>query len=587
MKEVKIEVGGMTCEHCVARVNKFLKSVKGVEEINTSLKENMSYIVAEDGTNVEDIKSAIEEAGYKPGKYEIGKSVTGYDELLGVNKLSSKLDRGQAFIESRNGLSDDNEAANANESRDYDIIIIGGGSAAFSAAIYAAEKNKKVCVIENWVIGGTCLNRGCVPSKHFIEAGRIFYEPVNNRYKGIKIERKSIDMKSLVEEKDVLLTALRQVKYYNVLEGYNQIKFIKGTGRFISKNAVEILPSDTDGQSYTISSKKFIIATGSKNRILEIPGLGDTGYMTNTELLDITYIPETLLIQGTRALALEFAQMFARFGSKVIIVGRADRVALNEEPEISRALEDILTREGIEILLNSEIKRLYKKDGGKYAEIETKGGIKIIEFSEFLMAAGIVGNSTELNLKEAGVEVDRNGFIAVNDELKTTADNIYAAGDITGRQFFVTVAAYEGKIAASNILEGTHIKTDYSAVAHTTFTDPELSSVGLTEEQVVKAGIEYEKVVFPVSYIPKAQAIFKTEGIIKMLAEKDTKIVLGIHILAHNSSETIQQASVYLQNKYTTEDIGKEIGVYPTMAEGLKLCAQGFSKDINKLSCCA
>ena len=587
MKEIKIEVWGMTCEHCVARVNKFLKSVNGIVEINTSLKENMSYIVAEDGTDVEDIKSAIEEAGYKTGKYEIGKNVTGHDELLGANTLSSKFDKGQAFIEPRSGLSDGNVAANRNESRDYDIIIIGGGSAAFSAAIYAAEKNKKVCVIENWVIGGTCLNRGCVPSKHFLEAGRIFYEPVNNRYKGINIERKSIDMKSLVEEKDVLLTALRQVKYYNVLEGYNQIKFIKGTGRFISKNAVEILPSETGGQSYVISSEKFIIATGSKNRILEIPGLGDTGYMTNNELLDISYIPETLLIQGTRALALEFAQMFARFGSKVIIIGRADRVALNEEPEISIALEDILAREGIEILLDSEIKRLYKKDGVKYAEIETKGVIKIIEFSEFLMAAGIVGNSTELNLKEAGVEVDRNGFILVNDELKTTADNIYAAGDVIGREFFVTVAAYEGKIAASNILEGTHIKTDYSAVAHTTFTDPEFSSVGLTEEQVVKAGIEYEKVVFPVSYIPKAQAIFKTEGLIKMLAEKNTRRVLGIHILAHNSSETIQQASVYLQNKYTTEDLGKEIGVYPTMAEGLKLCAQGFSKDINKLSCCA
>ena len=441
----------------------------------------------------------------------------------------------------------------------------------------------RVCVIENWVIGGTCLNRGCVPSKHFIEAGRIYYEPLSNKYKGVEITQKSIDMKTLVKEKNILLTALRQVKYYNVLEGYPQIKFINGTGRFISKNAAEIIPADSAERPYAVSSEKFIIATGSKNRILDIPGLEDTGYMTNTELLEIGYIPKTLLIQGTRALALEFAQMFGRFGSKVIIAGRANRVALNEEPEIPKELENILRNEGIEILLGSEIKKLYKKEGRKYAEVETGRGIKVIEFDEFLMAAGIVGNSTELNLNAAGFETDKDGFVAVNDELKTTADNIYAAGD----RFFVTVAAYEGKIAASNLLDGTHTKPDYSAVAHTTFTDPEVSSVGLTEEQAVNARYNIDKAVFPIGYTPKAQAIFKTEGLVKMIAEKETGKVLGIHMLAHNSSETIQQASVYIQNNYTVEMIGREIGVYPTMAESLKLCAQTFTKDISKLSCCA
>ena len=571
MKKINIEVNGMTCEHCVARVNKFILSVPGVKNIDTVLKENKSYIVADNNVNVETITLSIKDAGYKPGKYDVSEA-EGLDESH--DRTSSK---GISDMDKKNGAGN----------YDYDLIIIGGGSAAFSSAIYAAEKNLRVCVIENWVIGGTCLNRGCVPSKHFLEAGRIFYEPLNNKYQGIKVEQKSIDMKTLVEEKDILLTALRQVKYYNVLEGYPQIRFINGTGRFISKNAVEIIPAGRTGQPYTISSEKFIIATGSKNKILDIPGLGDTGYMTNTELLDISYIPKTLLIQGTRALALEFAQMFSRFGSKVVIVGRANRVALNEEPEISEELENILRREGIEILLGSEIKKLYKKEGKKYAEIETEDGIKVIEFDEFLMATGIVGNSMELNLDAAGVETDKNGFVVVNDELKTSEDNIYAAGDITVKWFFVTVAAYEGKIAASNLLDGTHIKTDYSAVAHTTFTDPELSSVGLTEEQAVKAGYDIEKAVFPISYTPKAQAIFKTEGLVKMIAEKETGKVLGIHMLAHNSSETIQQASVYIQNNYTVERIGQEIGVYPTMAESLKLCAQTFTKDISKLSCCA
>ncbi|MHB8231489.1 MAG: mercury(II) reductase [bacterium] len=555
MKEIKIEVNGMTCEHCASRVNKFIKEINGVQNINTVLKENMSYILANNDVSIDRIKTAIENAGYKAGKSEVAEKT--------------------------------NTPSKPENSYDYDLVIIGGGSAAFSSAIYAAEKNLNVCVIENRLIGGTCLNRGCVPSKHFLEAARIFYEPLSNKYKGVSLEQKSIDIKTLVEEKNKLLDALRQIKYYNVLEGYPQIKFISGTAGFVSGNAVEVIPADETVKPYAVSSDKFIIATGSKNRILDIPGLGDTGYITNAELLDIGYIPKTLLIQGTRALALEFAQMFGRFGSRIVMVGRANRIALNEEPEISAELENILRNEGVEILLDSEIKKLYKKDGKKFAEIKTEGGVKIIEFDEFLMAAGIVGNSAELNLEAAGVKSDKEGFVIVNDELKTSADNIYAAGDITGKWFFVTAAAYEGKTAAGNLLDGTRIKTDFSSIAHTTFTDPELSSVGLTEEQAVKAGYYIEKVLFPISYTPKAQAIFKTEGLIKMIAEKDTGKVIGIHILAHNSSETIQQASLYLQNNYTVERIGREIGVYPTMAEALKLCAQTFTKDISKLSCCA
>ena len=570
MKEIKIEVGGMTCEHCVARVNKFVKEVKGVKEVNTILKENMSYVVADDEVSVETIKNSIKEAGYIPGKFEL-------TEKTGLAEAKN----GKILVNTAIGND------NGKKLHDYELVIIGGGSAAFSAAIYAAEKNINVCIIEKRIIGGTCLNRGCVPTKHFIEAGRIFYEPVSNAYKGIKIDKKSIDVKTLVDEKNKLLASLRQIKYYNVLEGYPQIKFIQGTARFLSKNEIEITLLSSSEKPYTVSSDKFIIATGSKNKPLDIQGIKETGYMTNEELLEIDYLPKTLLILGTRALALEFAQMFSRFGSKVVIAGRSNRIALNEEPEISYELEKIFAEEGIEILKDSEIRRLYKKDGKKYAEIVTAGKTTTVEFDEFLMATGLEGNSAELNLAAAGVEFDKNGFIFVNNELRTTADNIYAAGDITGKWFYVTAAAYEGKIAAANLLDGSHIKPDYTGVAHTTFTDPELSSVGLTEEQALNLGYEIDKSVFPVSYTPKAQAIFKTAGVIKMIAEKSSGKILGVHMLAHNSSETIQQASVYLQNNYTVEMAGKEIGVYPTMAEGLKLCSQTFTKDVSKLSCCA
>ncbi len=566
MKKIKINVEGMTCEHCVTSVNKAINRVKGVIKVDTSLSKKESTILALDDIKVEDIKKNIENAGYTPLSHE-----TAYVSETEKEKTEA----------------DNNSQTGKNHNYDYDLIIIGGGSAAFSSAIKFADEGKKVCVIENWVIGGTCLNRGCVPSKHLLEAARIYYEPLSNKFKGIETKQARIDIKELIKVKTELLNSLREMKYYNVLRGYGNITFIEGRGSFASKNSVEVIPNDKNIDHYKITSDKFIIATGSTNQIIDIKGLGETGYITNEEILNLNYLPETLLILGTRAVSLEFAQMFGRFGSKVVVVGRSGRILLNEEPEISESLLQILKNEGIEFLLNSSIKRLYKEDGKKYAEIETGEGLKTVKFDEFLMATGVVGNTEDLNLEAVGVETYKQGFIKVDGELKTTNPDIYACGDVTGLTRLVTTAAYDGKIAAGNMLHGKHIKADYSSVAHTTFTDPEVSSVGLTEEAAIKEGYDVIKVVFPVEFVPKAQAIFKTEGLIKMIADKKTNKVIGIHMLAHNSSETIQQASVYLQNNYTIQQIGEEIGVYPTMAEGLKLAAQTFTKDVSKLSCCA
>ncbi|MHB1679926.1 MAG: mercury(II) reductase [bacterium] len=566
MKKIKIGITGMTCEHCVTSVNKAINKVKGVIEVDTSLSKGESTILALDDIKVEDIKKNIENAGYTPSAHETA------DVSETEVRKTAKVEGGQT---------------GSGHNYDYDLIVIGGGSAAFSSAIKFADEGKKVCVIENWVIGGTCLNRGCVPSKHLLEAARIYYEPLSNKFKGIETKQEHIDIKELIKRKTELLNSLRAMKYYNVLKGYNNITFIEAEGRFTSKNSVEVIPNDKGIDSYKITSDKFIIATGGANQIIGINGLGEVGYITNEEILNLDYLPETLLILGTRAVSLEFAQMFRRFGSKVVAIGRSGRILLNEEPEISEALLQILKNEGIEFLLNSSIKRLYKKDGKKYAEIETEEGLKTVKFDELLMATGITGNTEGLNLEAVGVETYKQGYIKVDGELKTTNPDIYACGDVTGIMRLVTTAAYDGKIAAYNLLNEKHIKADYSSVAHTTFTDPEVSSVGLAEEAAIKEGYDVIKVVFPIEYVPKAQSIFKIEGLIKMIADKKTNKVLGIHMLAHNSSETIQQASVYLQNSYTIQQIGEEIGVYPTMAEGLKLAAQSFTKDVSKLSCCA
>ena len=242
MKKIKIIVEGMTCEHCVASVNKAINRVKGVVKVDTSLSKKESTILALDDIKVEDIKKNIENAGYTPLSHE--------------TVYVSETEKTEA---------DNNSQTGKNHNYDYDLIILGGGSAAFSSAIKFADEGKKVCVIENWVIGGTCLNRGCVPSKHLLEAARIYYEPLSNKFKGIETKQVRIDIKELIKVKTELLNSLREMKYYNVLRGYGNIKFIEGKGSFASKNSVEVIPNDKNIDPYKITSDKFIIATGSTN----------------------------------------------------------------------------------------------------------------------------------------------------------------------------------------------------------------------------------------------------------------------------------------------------------------------------------
>jgi mercuric reductase len=463
----------------------------------------------------------------------------------------------------------------------FDLIILGGGSAAFSAAIRASELGAKVAIAEESVIGGTCLNRGCVPSKFLIKAAELYYLPKRNGYNGVEVHQRRVDLRRLIEQKDSLLSEFRRTKYEDVIKTYKNITYLPYRGYFVSENEVKI------GER-TYKAKRFIIATGSSPWIPPIEGISRVDYLTSTTALDLRELPESVIVLGGSAVGLEFAQMFSHLGSRVTVLEAMPRILPFEEEEVSRALRGYLEEEGIEVHTGVKVlsvnggksgKRLLAEVGGVRAEFEAKA---------LLVATGRRANTSGLGLEKVGVRVDEKGAIVVNDEMQTSAPHVWAAGDVvSGVPMLVTVAARQGSIAAENALSGAHKKMDYLSVPYAVFTTPEVAGVGLGEKEARDKGYRVKVGYLDFKYVPKAPIITDTRGLMKMIVEEGSNRILGVRMVAPHAAEIIQKAALFVKYKMTVDDVLDTIDVYPTLSESIKLCAQSFKKDVTKLSCCA
>ncbi|MCL4436361.1 MAG: mercury(II) reductase [Thaumarchaeota archaeon] len=465
---------------------------------------------------------------------------------------------------------------------EFDFVIIGSGSAAFAAAIKASEFDaKKVAMIERGTIGGTCVNVGCVPSKRLLTVGETYYYNGHD-YKGVEVKSGAVDLESIVKQKDDIVLNLRTAKYSNVVESLPNTKFIKGLAQFISKNQVKV-------NSQVITGKKFLIATGSTPSIPKIEGIDQGDYLTNVEALSLKDLPETMLIVGGRALALEFAQIYAHLGTEVTLLQRSSRIVPEEEPEISDALRTYLEEEGIIIHTGVSVKKIENRHGSKVITAGVEGrGEKEFEGEQVLMATGRTPNTFGLGLERTGVKLSEEGAILVDDEMKTTAPHIWAAGDVLGKPMLETVAAKEGSIAAENALATSNTKRtmDFSAIPHAIFTMPQVASVGLTDAEAVAKGYQCNCSVLDMSLVPKAQITGDTRGLVKMVIDNETGRILGVHILSALAADIIHEAVLAVNLKLTIDYIIDTVHIFPTMAESIKLVAQSFRKDISKMSCC-
>lgn len=474
----------------------------------------------------------------------------------------------------------DKPKPNVADTDTFDMAVIGAGSAGFSAAITAAEDGARVALIGYGTIGGTCVNVGCVPSKAMIRAVETLHVAKRaSRFDGVEATAKITDWAAMVAQKQTLVDELRAAKYVDVLPNYEGVKYIEGQARFLQDGSLQVADR-------TILAPKVIIATGSSPHVPDIPGLDGVDWLDSTSALEQAHLPKSLMVMGGGYIGVEIAQIFSRAGVEVTIVTR--RGLLPEaEPEVSETLTKAFSDESIKVLDGLSYDR-FEASSGSVTLHATHNGVAIrIEAEKLLLATGRVPNTGSLALDVAGIDTNTRGGIVVDPQMRSTRDGVYATGDVTGTDQFVYMAAYGAKLAAKNAMNGNTLSYDNRVMPAVVFSDPQVASVGLTEAQATSAGHDVTTSVLGLEHVPRALAARDTRGLIKLVADKNSKKLLGAHIIAPEGADSIQTAAMALKMGMTYDDLGALIFPYLTTVEGLKLAAQTFEKDVAKLSCCA
>ncbi|MFQ5639665.1 MAG: mercury(II) reductase [bacterium] len=552
---VELEVTGMTCPSCAVHVAEALQKVDGVIEAKVpDWQQSKALVTIGDGVQEKTLTKTVKSAGY--GAKVVERKVTSAGT-------------------SGNGR---------NRDVDYDLVVIGTGGGGVAASIRAAENGFKVAIIEGGTIGGTCVNIGCVPSKTLIRAAEAYHIAGNHVFAGLKTKAAGVDWPALIAQKDELVGDLRQKKYVDVLKSYEGVTLIQSWAKLDDNGDVVV-----DGK--VLKAGRVVIATGARPKVLSITGIEDVEVLNSTTAMELKKQPESLIVLGGRAIALELGQAFARLGTKVTILQRSARLVPEHEPAIGDALAEYLRAEGIRVETGVVAESIREQDGEKIITATVRGEQREFRAEQVLMALGRTPNTNNMGLEAAGVELDKNGFIVVDEYLQTGNPKIYAAGDVTTLPKFVYVAAAAGGLAAENALTGNSKKFDLSVLPDVIFTSPQIATVGLTEAQAKAEGYEVKTSMLPLEYVPRALAARDTRGFIKLVADRQTNRLLGAHVLAAEGGEVIQTTALAVkmgkEHGFTVQDLRDMLFPYLVQVEGIKLAAQTFEKDVAQLSCCA
>ena len=460
------------------------------------------------------------------------------------------------------------------------VAIIGSGGAAMAAALKAVEQGAQVTLIERGILGGTCVNVGCVPSKILIRAAHVAHLRRTSPFDdGIEVSLPTIRRDRLLAQQQARVDELRRAKYEDILDGNPEVTVLRGEASFLDGH--RLLVRLTDGGEHTLAFDRCLIATGASAAVPPISGLSDTPYWTSTEALASESLPARLAVIGSSVVAIELAQTFARLGSQVTILARSTLFS-REDPAIGEALTAAFRDEGIEVLEHTRVRHVSHADG-EFVLLTAHGEVRA---DQLLVATGRAANTRDLDLQAAGVEVDGRAAIVIDRGMRTSAPHIYAAGDCTDQPQFVYVAAAAGSRAALN-MTGSDVVLDLSAVPAVVFSDPQVATVGYSEAHAQRDGIQTDSRTLGLENIPRALVNFDVRGFIKVVAEAGTGRLLGVQAVAPEAGELIQTAAIALRAGMTVHDLADQLFPYLTMVEGLKLAAQTFTKDVTQLSCCA
>ncbi len=443
----------------------------------------------------------------------------------------------------------------------YDLIVIGGGTAGSVVMHRAAAKGLKVAVIEAEQIGGTCVNVGCIPSKILIHTARIMALVKGSAEFGIHSSEPQADWPAVLKRKGQIVGKMRDGGYRSIL-GNENITLFEGEASFAGPGHLRV-----NGE--TIYTGKIIIAAGARPAIPDLPGLADLDYLTSTSIMEMEKLPESLLIIGGGIIALEFSQLFARLGVQVTILQRNRRLVPKMEEDISAEIQKILLEEGVNVITGVEIKSAGRDEKGIYVLEESSGRLLRYQAEKLLVAAGRTPNSDRLALQSVGVDVDKKGYIKVDSSFKTSARDIWAAGDITGGPMFTHKAWHDGFLLASHLLDGQQVKSEGRLVPVAVFTDPEIAVVGLGEQEAKDAGFDVEIKKYHFEDHGRNMVDGKLKGFIKLVVEQDSGKLLGAHLIGSEAAELLHELIAVIRFEGKITDLQDMMHIHPTLAEAI------------------
>ncbi len=449
----------------------------------------------------------------------------------------------------------------------YDLVVLGSGTTAFAGALKGAELGARVLMVEQSRLGGTCVNWGCIPSKTLIHKAEAYFEARRGPEYGLNLTVGPAECGRLMEVKKKAVEHLRREHYERVLEENPRIDVLRGHGRFLSSRELQV-------GAQVLVNERFLIATGGTPRILRLPGLTEVDYLTSYSALHLPCFPSSLIILGGGVIALEMGQMFRRFGTEVTIVERGERLLKEFDPRLTALFQQLLADEGITLAFGAEARRVFR-DGKEVCLVaEVEGEERVFQAERLMLAVGTAPATVDVGLEAAGVAINEAGFITTDEEMRTTAQGVWAAGDVTGPPLIAPAGAKEAEVAVVNMFDpSAHRRIDHRNTPMAVFVDPEFATVGLSPAAAEKAGKEVVETFFDLTDVAKAHVMGDRRGAILLCSERGSGRVLGVQILAPRAADIIHEATLAVRFGLTVQDLAETVHVYPTISDGLRLAA--------------
>ncbi len=457
----------------------------------------------------------------------------------------------------------------------FKAVIIGSGQGGNPLTTLLASKGWKTALIEKKFVGGTCINYGCTPTKTMVATAQVAYLTRRAQDYGVQTENVNVDMEAIRQRKRHIVSNFRNGNVSRIEDSGTEL--IRGSARFSGVKQISVALND--GGIRELSADYIFIDTGGSPQIPDIPGLDQVEYLNSTTIMELGELPRHLIIIGGGYVGLEFGQMFRRFGSRVTIIQRGEQLLTREDEDIAENVAEIFKEDGIKVLLNSTPEKIRKKDSGQI-EVLVKdhqyNSEDIITGSHILVAAGRIPNTNNLNLESAGVETDEHGYIIVNDRLETSAENIYALGDVKGGPAFTHISYDDYRIIQNHLFDDGSRSVDDRPVPYVVYIDPQLGRIGLSEKQARKKNINYRLARIPMNYVARALELDQSRGMMKALVDPETDQILGATVLGIQGGELMAMLQIAMMGKVPYQKLRDGVFSHPSLAESLNTLFGSF-----------